>query len=376
MKIVQLVTQLEAGGAQHVASLLRNGLRHRGHDAELWFLYKKRAGSFESHDVHCLYPVRPHAWTVASIMRRLHREFLRADIDALVTHTHYANVLCQPVAAAAGIPVRIAVHHNPAATSPASARWLDYVLGATPVYTSAVCVSNVTRRSLARCPKPYLKKLTTILNGIQGSPQLRHYDIRSRWNIPENARVLVNVGRLARQKNQSLLLEAIALLPDVFLLIAGEGDLRGALLRQALSLGIENRVILTGELSRNEITQLIHNAEVFVLPSQWEAMPMVALEAMCAGRPIVASDIPALRETLGEAMEPFPPGDAFRLARAIRRLLDDPFRAAERAQNALQRSHAFSLDGMIQQYVAVIERAVQRSSTAARTVALHFPRLH
>jgi glycosyltransferase involved in cell wall biosynthesis len=363
MRILQIVTQMEAGGAQKVAWLLADGLRQRGHESELWFIYRKRATRFDGADLRCLYPARPHPGMVGAIARRLFQEFAQKRFDALITHTHYANVICQPVAALAGIPVRIAVHHNPAPTFPPPARWLDAIIGSTAIYTHSVSVSNVTRNSFAAYPPSYRRKHSTIFNGLKADARHYNYDLHDRRNIPTGARIVVNVGRLAPQKNQSLLLKALARVPNAWLVIVGEGELHRQLIFEALLLGIADRVLFTGELPRDEVSRIVHAADVFVLPSRWEAMPMAALEAMSAGRPIVAADIPALRETLGDAMEPFTCEDPVSLAAAIHRLLDDPFAAAQRAQNALKRSREFSLETMVARYAELIESASQAAST-------------
>lgn len=359
MKIVQIVTQLEAGGAQKVAWLLNDGLRAKGHEADLWFLYPKTSARLGRSDPRCLYPARPNARALPGIVHRLRDEFLGTPIDALITHTHYANILGQSAAALARVPIRVAVHHNLASDSPFAARSADSLLGASPVYTHIVCVSSVTRRSFRDYLPAYRRKLRTIANGIKWRPPGGHEYVRARWNIPEHLRLVVNVGRLAPQKNQATLLVAASLLHDVFLVIVGEGDLRASLEASAASLGIQDRVLFTGELSTPEVSQLLRMADVFALPSLWEAMPMAALEAMSAGRPVVASDIPALRETLGNAMEPCDSRDPNDLARAIRILLTDRFRAAGRVQNGLRRSHEFSLDRMVERYTSLLENAAR-----------------
>ena len=359
MKIVQIVTQLEAGGAQKVAWLLNDGLRAKGHDAALWFLFLKTPARLGRSEPRCLYPARPSARALPGIVHGLREEFLRTPIDALITHTHYANILGQSAAALAHVPIRVAVHHNCASNSPFAARCADSLLGASPAYTHIVCVSSVTRRSFHGYLPAYRRKLRIIANGIKWRPPGGHENVRARWNIPEHLRLVVNVGRLAPQKNQGNLLVAASLLPDVFLVIVGEGDLRPTLEAQAASLGIEDRVMFTGELPMPEVSQLVRMADIFALPSLWEAMPMAALEAMSAGRPVVASDIPALRETLGDAMEPCDGTHPYDIARAIRVLLSDRFRAAGRVQNGLRRSHEFSLDRMVERYTSLLESAAR-----------------
>src|ERR1700692_960055 len=99
MKIVQIVTQMEAGGAQKVAYLLHRGFLERGYDAELWFLYTKRPFYDGLDGVHSLFDHSPSAFDYFVITHRLYSKLRSAKPDALITHTHYANLLGQLIAA-------------------------------------------------------------------------------------------------------------------------------------------------------------------------------------------------------------------------------------------------------------------------------------
>ena len=123
----------------------------------------------------------------------------------------------------------------------------------------------------------------------------------SRERVPEDAffheferlrkPILINVGRLTIAKNQSLLLDAYAQLPQALrgsLVILGEGPLRGALESKARELGIENEVFLPGFVSNP--WWYMQRSNVYVMSSIWEGYPMVLIEAMACGLQIVASD--------------------------------------------------------------------------------------
>jgi glycosyltransferase involved in cell wall biosynthesis len=110
--------------------------------------------------------------------------------------------------------------------------------------------------------------------------------------------VIAAVGRLVPQKDHALLLEAVAqILPtctDLRLLMVGEGELRAALEEQAHSLGLDGVVRFTG--LRADARALIARADVVAFSSRWEGMPIVALEAMAAGTPVVATPVEGLQE--------------------------------------------------------------------------------
>jgi glycosyltransferase involved in cell wall biosynthesis len=115
---------------------------------------------------------------------------------------------------------------------------------------------------------------------------------------------LVSVGRLSKEKGVDLLVEAMPLvraaIPDADLTILGEGPLKPDLLAQRERLGLTTVVHLIG-FQPNPYPYMKH-ADVFVLPSRFEGLPLVVLEALAVGTPVVASDCPgALREVLGDS---------------------------------------------------------------------------
>lgn len=113
--------------------------------------------------------------------------------------------------------------------------------------------------------------------------------IRESFGLPPAARLLVFVGRLAREKGISLLLRALAQLPtDTWLLVLGDGPERLALSVLARRLGVAERTIFGGPCDHGVVVRALFAADLFVFPSQTETLGLVLLEAMAAGRAIVA----------------------------------------------------------------------------------------
>lgn len=137
--------------------------------------------------------------------------------------------------------------------------------------------------------------------------------------------MLLSVGRLAVQKDQAMLLDALARLKDRpwRLTLVGDGPLRGALEQQAERLGLANRITFAGFV---DPLPYFAAADLFVLPSRWEGLPAVALEALAAGLPVIATNCaPGLTELLaGLNLPATPVGDATAFAKAIERTLDKP----------------------------------------------------
>jgi L-malate glycosyltransferase len=161
--------------------------------------------------------------------------------------------------------------------------------------------------------------------------------------IPDGAKVIGIVGRLVRLKGHLTLLQAIRTIiwqaPDTFLLVIGEGP-DGSLFRQeARTLDIERNVIWKGRVEPEVLPQYYHIMDVLAMPSHWEGFGLTAAEAMAAGKPVVGTDVPGLREVVAEGVTGFlvPVGDAGALATKLRVLLSGDGKANEMGRNGLSR---------------------------------------
>lgn len=144
-----------------------------------------------------------------------------------------------------------------------------------------------------------------------------------------NDAVVLTIGRQEAQKGQVHLVGAFPRVlgeyPGAVLLIAGvPGSSTASIEHRARSLGVENHVRLLGH--RDDVGDLLAAADVFAFPSMYEGLGGAVLEAMALGTPIVASDLPAIREVTGDGDVALlvPPGDEDALARGVLRLLDEP----------------------------------------------------
>lgn len=189
------------------------------------------------------------------------------------------------------------------------------------------------------------------------------------WTAPPPGPPLVGyAGHLYPWKGAAVLLEALALVPAARGLVVGghgaEGDLSRAR-EQAERLGLGGRVAFTGLVPPADVARHLERATILVLPNLPTAIssrftsPLKLFEYMAAGRAIVASDLPAVREVLrdGENAVLVPPGDARALATAIARLLESPERAARLARGAFDAAASFSWAKRAERLETVLERA-------------------
>ena len=165
--------------------------------------------------------------------------------------------------------------------------------------------------------------------------------LRAEFGADPGQEIVLAVGRLAAQKGFGPLLDAAARWGDIqpapLLVIAGQGPLAVELQVRAASLGLPVR--FAGQ--RPDVPALLAAADVFVLPSVWEGQSLVLQEALRAGVPIVATLVGGNRELTGDdAAMLVPPGDAQRLADAVRAVLGDPVLAARLREAAAARARA------------------------------------
>jgi glycosyltransferase involved in cell wall biosynthesis len=177
----------------------------------------------------------------------------------------------------------------------------------------------------------------------------------------DGAAVVLTVARLEEQKGLEYLLEAASRLPEVRFAIAGEGSARVALQQRAAALGVDGRVVFLGR--RTDVPRLLAACDLFVLPSLWEGLPISVLEAMAAGKPVVATAIGGTAEAVihGQTGMLVPARDGPALADAIATLLGDRALAGRLAMAALERVRSrFSSEAMVAAVVSVYEELLGR----------------
>jgi len=212
--------------------------------------------------------------------------------------------------------------------------------------------AQARRHRLAPESKMAIIKNGMDLRGLPGSGDSGR--MRSRLGLTSAAPLVGTVSRLHRQKGVVYLVRAAAQVreacPGVKVVCAGEGPLRAEMEQEIRKLGLEDTVILAGETT--EALPFISALDVFVLPSLWEGLPFVLIEAAALGKPIVATTAEGNCEIItdGETGLLVPPRDPAALAGAVTRLLQDRNLAGRLAESARTTiPPRFSLSGMIRQ---------------------------
>ena len=176
---------------------------------------------------------------------------------------------------------------------------------------------------------------------------------------PSDRPTILFLGRHEERKGLAVLLEAMRALPsDVRLWVASDGPQTAEL--QARTAGDE-RIEWLGRIDDEEKAQRLRGADVFCAPSlHGESFGVVLLEAMAAGTPLVATDLPGYRRVARDGMEAIlvPPSDPTALADALRRVLVDPELARQMSYAGSQRADELSMDHLAERYLGIYERLV------------------
>ena len=330
-RILQLVTHDGLGGIRTLVEMLETDLRAEGFAVDTMALTTERGG---------LTPIAD--------MSRVAGAILSGRYDAIFTYQAAASLFGNLLGTLRGVPLR--APHQTAAPEGIRPHWraLDRMFGTIGIYTHIVSNSGATSDSFAAWPKPYRDRFVLIPHGVDAIAPSGVTDWRATLRLPLDAPVLLATGRMTDQKNHATAAAALPLLPNAHLLIAGDGPLRDAIRAQATSLGVADRLHLLGPIDRARLGDLLATANVYLFPSVWETFGLAGVEAAMAGLPIVAADLPVLREVLdlGPAgMVRFhPTQDAEQLAAAVRATLaaypDPASRSAFAAAHVARHSRA------------------------------------
>ena len=261
-----------------------------------------------------------------------------------IVHTHNTNALIDGVIASILKRVPIRVHTDHARQFPDKKKYMAIEWFLSHFIHKIIAVSDETRENLVKYEKIDRYKITILNNGIDGSS----YDI----NIDTDCKKkelgisgfthIIGLGvRLTKQKGLIHLISAapdiLKKFPNTAFVIAGYGVLEKYLKEEVKRLGVDENFFFVG--SRLDMPEILQTFDLFVLPSEWEGLPLVLLEAMAAKRAIVATDVGgnsmAIENGLSGSLVPTKNPDT--LAKEIIRLLNEPETRKSYADNAYKR---------------------------------------
>ena len=360
LNVLQLIPTLDRSGAEKQMVLLAKGLpkdRFRVEAAAL-----TRLGPLEGELREAGIPVtliRKSLKIDPFALQRLTRFMKAGRFDVVQTWVFAANSYGRVAARRARVPVVVTAEmavdlwksRGHLAIDRRLAGWCDKVVG------NSHAVVDFYRK--AGLPE---EKLAMIYSGIapEPAPGVDRDEVRRSFGWPAEAPLVVFAGRLMAQKNVKTLIDALDILqhvrPGVRALIVGDGPERSVLEETAHDYQLDERVKFLGH--RGDLARLVAAADMLVLPSLYEGLPNVVLEAMQLGKPVVATAAPGTTEVVvdGETGLLVPLRNPPALAKAIRTLVDAPELARKMGEAGRVRAEAeFGVSRMIEGFATLYE---------------------
>lgn len=354
MRILLVTTGLKVGGAELQVAALARAFLALGHAVAILSLSAGKEIDLPAGAHVIELNMRK---TPASMLRALWqaRALVKSwQPDVIHAHMVHANLFARALTRIVRCPPLVCTAHSFREGGPL--RMLAYRL--TDRWTHLTThVSNDGRNGMIDAGGVPDERILVMPNGIdvdrfRPDPALRQAT-RERLGIGPDTRLVLNVGRLAPEKAQDLLIRGFAqvdLRLTAHLMIAGSGTLQEALVTQIAELNQVPRITLLGP--RDDIPALLNAADVFVLSSNIEGLPMVLVEALACGCPAVATDAPGVAEVLRDQGTIVPRGDVKALTDALAAALHagrgTPAQAAERREHVLS---SFSIDAVAQRWL-------------------------
>jgi len=346
-KIFIVIHSLGIGGAEKLALDDTVQFLKEGYDIKLITFRPEK----EDATLKAIYTLPNHIFKIIPFTRLANlsswftmiRFFKKEKPDLIISHLWYANTIVRISAMFSGIKNVLSFEHN---VYDGVKTWKQFLVDRVLQLFSKriIAVSSAVKDSLIKHGINE-KRIRVIVNAIniglyKGAKPIN----RSILGISEDTFLYIYVGRLVSQKGVDVLLQAFSQTKEGVLLIVGGGILEEELISLSHELDIHQRVIFLGE--RSDVPQLLKTSDCFVLPSRYEGLGIVMLEAMAAGLPVIVSDFPARKEVVkdGENALVFEREKSDSLGALLCRIKDDPDLRESLIANAQKSIESFSIE--------------------------------
>ncbi|MCP4293637.1 MAG: glycosyltransferase family 4 protein, partial [bacterium] len=355
MTVAQLVETMEMGGAENLAVRIANELAVQGHDSHLIVTGEPGVLSDRISDdvsVHYLRLVRESVNNPFAFLRSLKRGvglleglILDNNLQVIQTHLPGANFWGLLLSLRKTCPVLATIHNNeefkygdadnPVRSFMRKKAYQQIVKRSAGTVAVSTEVKNSLIRDLGACDRDS-EKIFVVTNGVEIPEPVTEEEVVSlRAGLPVNSelKLILAAGRFSEQKNFADLIRAASVLKektqDFQLVIGGDGPQRDELESLIGELDLGEFVFLPGNLVN--LNSVMQAADVFVMSSLWEGLPLVLLEAMAAGLPSVGYDIKGIDEIIEDGVHGYiaPTGDVDGLADRLFWVLGDDVRRGE-----------------------------------------------
>ena len=347
MKITFVSGAMGRGGAERVISILSGHYARQGHDVEICTILHSNVEYKLDERIKITDLSRDSVGLkkdLVPLLRRIRKHIKSTSPDVVVSFM--AQIALLVGISIKGLKVRHIVSERIDPSMVKRGKLYEAILH--HVYATAERVVLQTKRAYNYFPRKVQKKSTIILNPIS---------VKACASDDKTKRI-VTAGRLERQKNHKMLINAFDILkekyPEHVLEIYGEGNLHAELEQYIKDKNLENRAFLKG--NSPVIHEDIASADLFVLPSDFEGLSNALLEAMMMGLPVISTACSGSDETIidGENGMLIPVGDETALICAMDRVLSDPALRQKISDGAKASAEQFKTENVIKQWDEVI----------------------
>lgn len=304
IKVLECIRQGQIGGGEsHLLSLVENLDRDRFHPIVLSFTDGPMIGRLQSMNVetHIIPTLKPFDFSKWGKVKRLLKE---QQIELVHAHGTRANSNVLWAARSLGIPVIYTVHGW--SFHPDQRPLVQRVRIMGEKYLTAKSNLNISvSASNQQTGRNFIPSFQSIVvsNGID-KRKFNHAgsykDVRSELGIPKDAKLVLFIARFTSHKQPLTLIrafaEAVKQHPSLHLLMVGDGDQKAEAVALIESLGLKEKITL--ESFRQDVPDVLAAADIFVLPSLWEGLPIGLLEAMAMGKTVIGSNVDGTSEVI------------------------------------------------------------------------------
>ena len=394
MRILQVINAYyppyNSGGAAFVAHNISKALAKRGHEVTVYttnalnrdeLFQPKKCPSYDNgvkvyYFMNQIYKPSIHIYFSRDLVEALKKSINRYDLVHSHEYRSYISLVISYYAKRYSTPYILQTHgqlHRIDAWR--KLKWFyDVLFGYRLLRDAAkvIALNHVEAEQYRAMGVPE-EKIAIIPNGIDLSEYVNlppKGAFKKKFNIPENGKIILYLGRIHKIKGIDILIKAYAYmrnkmnLRDIVLVIAGpdDGYLNEAK-RLAQALDVSNHVLFTGPLYGEDKMAAYIDSEVYVLPSRYETFPMTILEAYACEKPVVASEVGGLRDLVrnGETGLLFKPENVKQLAERIFNILNDDKMAEEmglKGRNFVEEN--FAIEKIIEKLEKLYEEAVKK----------------
>ncbi|WJY26415.1 glycosyltransferase [Sporosarcina trichiuri] len=356
IKLMQIMPEFGLAGAEIMAENLSIALEDDGFDVNVVSLYDYHSAiteRLENQNIKVIYLDKKKGFDIKVIFS-LYKLFKKEKPEIIHTH-RYILPYAMIAAIAAKVPTKVHTIHNIASKETGKfQRKINYFFfkycGVVPV-----AISPLVKKSVIREYNFSEEKVPMVYNGIDLAKCIE----KKAYNDENKKISILHVGRFSEQKNHSELIENFKIIcnemPNITLKLIGSGHLEKTVKDKVKDLGLENNVEFLG--TKANVFPYLNDADIFILPSLWEGMPITLIEAMATGLPIVATNVGGVPDMIEHRVTGLLVNNKREeIVEAVLELIRDSELRNKLGESAKVASKKFSVTNMKAEYVKIYHK--------------------